>query len=125
MELPLQITFRGMPPSEAVEARVREKAAKLERFHGRITSCHVTIEAPHHHQTKGNLLRVLVDVTVPGGELIANRNGKQNPAHEDVYVALRDAFDAITRQLEDHARQQRESRVGLRQSAGVAPRRED
>jgi hypothetical protein len=39
---------------------------------------------------------------VPGAELVANR-----AQDEDVYVAIRDAFGAITRQLEDFTRRQR------------------
>ena len=49
MKIPLQITFRGIPHSDAVEARIREKAAKLERFSSDIISCRVAVEAEHHH----------------------------------------------------------------------------
>jgi len=104
MQTPLQIAFQNMDPSPAVEARVREKVEKLETYFSRIVGCRVVIEAPHKHHRKGKLYNVRVDVTVPGKEIVATRNGSKNHAHEDVYVALRDAFDAIGRQLEDHAR---------------------
>ncbi len=102
MQVPVQITIRDMPRSEALEAHIRDSAAKLEQFHERITSCRVTVEqlAQHHHQ--GRPFRVSIDLRVPGKELVANRDH-----HEDVYVALRDAFDAIKRQLEETARLQR------------------
>jgi ribosomal subunit interface protein len=109
MQLPLEIVFQNLGPSPAIEAEIRKRAKKLDRFHDRIMSCRVVVEAPHKHQHSGNLYRVLVDVTVPGGELIANRSPDRNHSHEDVYVAIRDAFDAIRRQLEDHARRQRGS----------------
>ncbi|MBN4016387.1 ribosome-associated translation inhibitor RaiA [Rhodospirillaceae bacterium AH-315-P19] len=102
MELPLQITFRNMDPSESVETNVREKAMKLERFFDRITSCRVVIEAPHRHHHKGKLYNVRIDISVPGKEIVVNHNGPKNHAHEDVYVAIRDAFSAAVRQLEDH-----------------------
>ena len=102
MELPLQITFRNMDPSESVETNVREKAMKLERLSDRITSCRVVIEAPHRHHKKGKLYNVGIDISIPGKELVVNHNGPKNHAHEDVYVAIRDAFSAATRQLEDH-----------------------
>jgi len=107
MQIPVQITFRDMEPSAAIEERVRERAAKLERFYDRITSCRVVVEEPHLHQHKGKLFHVRVDITVPGSELVANRSPGNDHGHEDVYVAIRDAFKAAERQLEDHARKRR------------------
>jgi ribosomal subunit interface protein len=107
MELPLQISFRNMDPSPAVEERIRKKAAKLERFHDRIVGCNVVVEAPHRHQHKGKLYTVRLDISVPGKDIVVDRAGPADPAHEDVYVAIRDAFAAAARQLEDHARRMR------------------
>lgn len=107
MQLPLQITFRNMEPSPAVEAAVRERAERLDRFHPRIMGCRVVVEAPHRHQRKGKLYGIRVDVTIPGGEVAVTHEGRQNHAHEDVYVAIRDAFDAVGRLLEDRVRKQR------------------
>ncbi len=104
MQIPLEVTFKNMERSDAVEARIREKAVKLERFAERITSCRVIVEAPHHHQLHGNAYDVRIDLRIPGEELIVNREGSKNPAHSDVYVAIRDAFAAAVRQLEDHAK---------------------
>lgn len=81
-----------------------EKAEKLEQYHDRITSCRVVVEAPHRHSRKGKLYVVTVDVTVPGAQLVVNTEKRHHPSHEDAYVAVRDAFNAMTRQLEDHAR---------------------
>ena len=107
MQIPLQISFRNMDPSPAIEAVVREKAAKLDRFFERIVSCDVTIEAPHRHHHKGKLYKVRIDIGMPGNDVHVNQEGPKNQAHEDVYVAIRDAFDAAVRQLEDHARKLR------------------
>lgn len=104
MQQPLQITFRDIPPSEAVEADIREKAAKLDQFFDKIMTCRVMVEAPHTHKHKGHLYHVRVDLTVPGGELIANRSPDSHQAHEDIYVAVRDAFDAAKRQLQEYKR---------------------
>jgi ribosome-associated translation inhibitor RaiA len=109
MPLPLEIVFQNLAPSPAIEAEVRKRARKLDRFHDRIMGCRVVVEAPHKHQHSGRLYRVAVDVTVPGGELIANRSPDQDHALEDVNVAIRDAFDAVRRQLEDLARRRRGS----------------
>ena len=107
MKQPLQINFRDIPPSDAVEDRVREKAVSLDKFYDQIMACSVMIEAPHGHHHKGNLYHVRIDLTVPNGEIVVNRDPKENHAHEDVYVAIRDAFDAARRKLQDYARKQR------------------
>ncbi|MHB8744493.1 MAG: HPF/RaiA family ribosome-associated protein [Sulfuricaulis sp.] len=102
MQNPLHVTLKDMPQSEAVESRIREKADKLSRFYDRIISCRVVVESPQRHHHQGKLYSVRIDLMVPGSELVANR-----AQDEDVYVAVRDAFEAITRQLEDYARRQR------------------
>lgn len=107
MQFPLEISFRNMDPSPAVEARIREKAAKLERFHDRIIACTVVVEAPHRHQHKGKLYSVHIDISVPGKDLVVDRAKPLDHSHEDVYVAVRDAFNAAGRRLEDYTRRMR------------------
>jgi ribosomal subunit interface protein len=102
MQMPIQSTFPDVPRSDALEAHIRQKAEKLEEFHSRITSCRVTVEEMHKHHHQGRHFRVRIDLRVPGKEIVANRDH-----HEDVYVALRDAFDAVKRQLEEVAREMR------------------
>ena len=104
MQIPLDISFRNMDPSPAVETRIREKTAKLEeRFQDHMIGCTVVVEAPHRHQHKGKLYSVHIDISVPGKDhLIVDRAKPLDHAHEDVYVAVRDAFNAATRQLEDY-----------------------
>lgn len=104
MQQPLQITFRDIPRSENVETVIREKAEKLDQFFEKIMTCRVMIESPHTHHHQGMLYHVRVDITVPGAELVASRSRDKNHAHEDVYVAIRDAFDAAKRQLQEYKR---------------------
>ena len=97
-----EITFHNMEPSEAIEARVREKFARLQKYFDRLTHCRVVIEAPHRHHHKGKIYQIKIDLGVPGRpDLVVSREGRENHAHEDVYVAVRDAFDAARRQLQD------------------------
>ena len=105
MQRPLEIRFRQMDPSPAIEARIRAKAAELERFSERITGCRVIVEKEHRHHHKGNLFRVRIEVDAPGKELAVTHSGPRDHAHEDVYVAIRDAFRAAARLLEDHVRE--------------------
>jgi ribosome-associated translation inhibitor RaiA len=108
MRIPLEVTFRHMEPSAAAEARIAEKVDKLEQLYSQLTRCHVVVEAPHEHHRQGKLFHVSIDLTVPGGELLVTRgHNHQSHAHEDVYVAIRDAFDAAKRRLEDFVRLQR------------------
>jgi ribosome-associated translation inhibitor RaiA/cold shock CspA family protein len=107
MKLPLQVVFRNMEPSATVEAKVRERAEQLERIYDDIMSCRVVIEAHHKHHHQGNLYHVRVDLKAPETEIVASRDPGEHHAHEDVYVAVRDAFDAVLRRLQDHARRQR------------------
>ena len=105
MQRPLEIRFRQMDSSPAIEARIRKKAAELERFSDRITGCRVIVEKEHRHRHQGNLFRVRIEVDAPGKELAVTHTGPRDHAHEDVYVAIRDAFRAAVRQLEDHVRE--------------------
>jgi ribosomal subunit interface protein len=107
MQRPLQIRFREMDSSPAIEARIREKAAVLERFSDRITGCRVMVEKDHRHHQKGNMFRVRVEIDAPGKELAVTHTGTKDHAHEDVHVAIRDAFDAAVRRLEDRVRTRR------------------
>jgi cold shock CspA family protein len=102
MQRPLQITMRDIPHSDAVEGLIREKAGKLEQFYPHIIGCRVAVEMAQKHKHQGKLYNVRLDITVPGGEVAVNRD-----LDEDIHVALRDAFDAARRQLEDYGRRQR------------------
>ena len=104
MRLPLQITFRHMDPSPALEARIRELASRLDKFSGQIMRCHVIVEPPAHHQHQGFLYDFRIDITVPGEEIAIRHSHPEDHAHEDPYVALRDAFRAARRKLEDYER---------------------
>lgn len=107
MKLPLQVVFRNMEPSAAIETAVRERADKLDRFYEHIMSCRVVIELHHRHHHQGNIYHVRVDVKVPEAEIVASREPAEHHAHEDVYVAIRDAFNAVRRRLEDYIRRRR------------------
>ena len=107
MQIPTQITFKGLEHSDAIEAKILEQAARLERFAERIISCRVVVERATRRHRKGNLFSVHIDVKLPGKELVASRDPERGDAHEDPYIAVRDAFNALRRQLEDEVRRQR------------------
>lgn len=103
MQIPLHIDFQNVAPSEFIAERIRERVAKLERLCDRITRCHVVVESPHHHHHKGFEYHVRILLRVPGEEIVISRDPGDDRAHYDVYVAIRDAFDAAERRLKEHA----------------------
>lgn len=107
MQIPLQVTFRHMEHSPALEAKIRERAAELEHFFPRIVGCRVVVEQESRHHQQGNQFHVRADLTLPGHELVAGHESPKHQSYEDPYVAVRDAFDSLRRQLEDVARRER------------------
>ena len=107
MKLPLQITFRHMDSSPALEARIRELASRLEKFSAHITRCHVILEPPAHHKHQGLLYDFTIDITLPDEEIAIRHAHPADHSHEDPYVALRDAFRAARRKIEDYERKHR------------------
>lgn len=140
MILPLQITFRNMPPSDAVAARVQEEAEKLDEFYRRITSCRVIIEAPHRHHKWGEQFHVRIELGVPRGEIVVShepslrsaiqrgteeawmKHLEAHPQYKDINVVIRDSFKAARRRLQDYVRRQRGQ---LKAHNAIPPLRKD
>jgi ribosomal subunit interface protein len=102
MQVPLEISTRWIDLSPPLEAELRKRAGRLERHSDRITSCRIAVERPtgNHHQ-EGGPFRVRVDITVPGSELVANKEA------EELFAAVREAFDAAERQVETWSQRRR------------------
>jgi cold shock CspA family protein len=108
MKLPLQVTFHNTDPLPAVEDVIRDRADRLDRYCDRITSCRVVIDVPHKHHRTGNLYQVRLDITVPGDEIAVTREAPEHEAAKGLSVAIRDAFDAADRLIEDYVRRRRQ-----------------
>lgn len=102
MQLPLQVTFRDVPHSAALEDQITRKAEKLNQFYSRITSCRVVVELVQKHHHQGKLYNVRLDITVPGEELPVTHG-----CNENVFLALRETFAVARRRLEEFARLQK------------------
>lgn len=112
MQLRPQVTFVDVPHSDAVETLILEKIQKLHEFHGHIVACRVAVSQQRARGRNGHLYRVRVDVTIPGPkEIVASRDPGIDHSHENVLVAVRDAFDAAKRQLDEYA-ERRGARAG-------------
>jgi ribosomal subunit interface protein len=97
--VPIQIVIRDMPDSEILEDHIRKKAEKLSRYFAKINSVRIAVEIPQNHKRNGKLFRVRIDLAVPGKALVVNHH-----LNQDVYIAIRDAFRALLRQLESYAK---------------------
>lgn len=104
MTTPLEIQFHGVDKSEAVETRIREKVERLEKKFGRMTHCRVVVESPRRNNHKGTLFLIKILMGMPGRpEIVVSHEPGDSDMHGDVYVALRDAFDAAQRRLDEEA----------------------
>jgi len=107
MKVPLQITFRQVDSSPALARRIRGLAARLGRFSRHIMRCHVIVAPPPRHRRQGALFAFHIDITLPDKAIAIRRARPADHAHEDAYVALRDAFSAARRRLENYERTRR------------------
>ena len=103
MQLPLQIVFHQLDRWPGAEVVLRERAQRLERFYPDIMSCRVVVDETQKHHQLGRPVAVQVEVRVPGHDLTVNRQHAT-----DFNVAAREAFEAMTRQLDDLGRRRRE-----------------
>ena len=106
MQVPVQISFRDMPVSDAVEAACWAEAEKLERVYDRITACRIVVSETNGDGPRGNTFQVRIDLAVPNGDILVNREPPTRHG-DDVRVAVREAFARARRQLDDHVRRHR------------------
>jgi ribosome-associated translation inhibitor RaiA len=121
MKLPLQVTFRDMVPLPSLEGEIRQRAAKLEHFMPDLVSCHVVVEASGNRHHQGHRYAVKLDVRVPGDEIFTG----EHQANEEIEIAVREAFDAMGRRLEDYVRRRRGQVKHHEPSQRVAPTPDD
>ena len=126
MEVPLEITYRNVEKSDDVDQLIRDKAAKLDEMHDRITSCRVSVEKPQEHQKSGNSYRVRIDLRVPPGkELVVRREGSEGDMHDPLRTVITEAFKKIAKQLKKVKGKQQEggkAQAGNPEEAGVVVR---
>lgn len=122
---PVQVTFRNMAGSPALEQGIRARAVWLETFYSSLVGCRVLVEIPHRHRERGRPIHVRIELSLPGEDIIVNheptlhatlkdlqraathKDADVEGAHKDVLVTIHDAFDIARRRLEDFARRQR------------------
>jgi hypothetical protein len=125
-QTPTQVTFRGLSHSVKLESDILERVAWLQQFYADIVRCRVVVELPHRHRQDGRHVHIRVELSVPGGAPIVvshepslhgglkdveegahHKDSDIDNVHRHAVVAIRDAFEAARRRLEDFAREQR------------------
>jgi ribosome-associated translation inhibitor RaiA len=106
VQVPLSVSFKGVPVSEALREVCWTEAQKLEDYYDRITSCHVTVSLPLRHR-KGNHFAIGVRLAVPGGNVVVSRTPTAHATDENPNLAIHDAFREARRQLQEHAQRLR------------------
>ena len=110
MQVPLQITCRGMSQSEALAAQIRLRSEKLEHLFDRIVSCNVVVELAGHHHRHGDRFHVSINLGLPGHEILVGHAPSDDQGLETAYGAVDRAFDDAGRELEDWVKHQRAER---------------
>lgn len=108
MPIPLRLMDRGKLLPASLANHIRERTQKLAQFCPRVKECRVVVDGPGQHQLRDRV-RIRIHLTVPGSEIAVNRQGGP-----DLSMAIRAAFDAADRQLEDYVRLTRQSVKGAK-----------
>jgi len=114
MQTPLQLTFRNVPQSDALEAHLRARAHRLARLFGGIVSAHVVVELAGHHHGRAARFRFCVHVGLPGHPIMVTRAPAEDHEPESAYATADRAFDEAERQIEDWVRRGRGQRHAAR-----------
>lgn len=110
-----KVVFRGIDHSQAVEDAVQKRLEKLERFSDEIISLRVVLESPHKNHHKGKVYHVALEAVIPNHDLVVNHEQHDKHAHEDIYVAIRDAFNALERRIKEvNAKRRKAGRNGVK-----------
>lgn len=105
--VPLKIVCRDFKVTPAIRTELRNCTSKLEEFFPRLVRCEVAISVPHRRRNKGNVYHVALRIEVPGPDIVVNRESEEDVAHENLRIAINDAFRAAERKLEDLIREMR------------------
>ncbi len=104
MQEAVKVVYRNLLPQykEGIIGEVRSLSGKLDKFHPDIISCRIVVGMPHKRHHEGNLFRAAITLNVPDKQIVVSREHPVSQIHENIYVAVRDAFDDAIRQLEEY-----------------------
>jgi len=95
-----EISYPDFEPLERIKVTIKKQLEKLERLFQGIINCHVFVRSPHSHSKKP-IFHIQIHLEIPGYDLYINREAQKDYAHQDINIAIRDAFNALKRQLRE------------------------
>jgi ribosome-associated translation inhibitor RaiA len=108
MQITPEIIFHDVDRSEWIENYIVERLARLERFAGGITRCHVTLAQEVASHTKGNRYSVMVEVRLPPNhDLAAKKQKVVRDMPGELTALINQAFGAIESQVKKTAQLRR------------------
>ena len=103
---PIQVKFKGMDANKLVEAEVRAWLQKLAPLTAAacVSGGLVVVEAAARN-LEGWAHHARIELKADGGPIVVGPEHAGNNAHEDVYIAVRNAFRGLRRLLEQRGQQ--------------------
>jgi ribosome-associated translation inhibitor RaiA len=108
----LELEFHNTRPIGALETRIRQELAELEKFYDHIAKCRVDVELPHDRR-KGSLSEVRVELRVPvedaatppaiRGAVVVDGDKEcihVTAHHKDPILAAHEAFTTLRQRVE-------------------------
>ncbi|HBN13621.1 ribosome-associated translation inhibitor RaiA [Pseudohongiella sp. SYSU M77423] len=106
-----QVVFHNLEQTEAIVDAVNKRIDKLRRFCSDIIGGRVVLDSPHNNHHKGKVYSVTLELHTPNKPVVVTQEQHDNHAHEDLYVAIRDAFNAAERQLKSVDKKHRKEAI--------------
>ncbi len=118
MSFPVQITYRAVDSSEALDRLIRDEAAKLGKFFDGILRCRALIERQSAHHHAGSPFRVRLTLALPGFELVVDaepslraipfddeplrvhKSDEIDAVYKDPALTIREAFRRARRRMQ-------------------------
>lgn len=97
-----EVKANGLIVTPEADAYLANRIERLRYFYPRLMAVRVSLDAPEGHHRKGGPYSVNIHVELPGADAHVTRQSAR-----DLHVAIRNAFNAAQRQLEDTIRRQR------------------
>ena len=106
-----QIVYHNIEQSDSITEAVQKRVDKLRRYCSDIIGGRVVLDCPHNNHHKGKVYSVALELQTPNKPVMVTQEQHDNHAHEDLYVAIRDAFNAAERQLKSVDKKPRKAAV--------------
>jgi cold shock CspA family protein/ribosome-associated translation inhibitor RaiA len=103
MQVPLEVAFHNIEPSDRAEREIRDRVADLEKIYGRLTSCRVRVDQRAKNNNDTIPPVVHIELGIPGHKDIVVSHEPDHLMrkyqHPDLHKAINEAFRIAERCL--------------------------